>query len=160
LGCAPKLKLLPGPAPRLAAVPAPGVDNDTPPRLVPSPPPAGTPIILAAVPAGGDTADEAGSWGGVVGADCGIGGSASSNDAPNDDVGLNALTPALKPVVCWRSGAPVSWLDNAVLPVGCLPSELKIESEKVEPVVVVVVALVGVAVVEFAPKGESGDVVS
>jgi len=35
---------------------------------------------------------------GVVGLDCGIGGSDSNKDAPNDDVGLNGLMP-LKPVI-------------------------------------------------------------
>lgn len=35
---------------------------------------------------------------GVVGADCGIGGSDSNKEAPKDDVGLNGLMP-LKPVI-------------------------------------------------------------
>jgi hypothetical protein len=46
--------------------------------------------------------------------------------------------PALKPVACGRNGAPVGWLDSAVLPVGCPPSELKSGSEKVDPEDVVV----------------------
>jgi len=107
------------------------------------------------VPAGYDAVAEAASSAGVVGADCGIGGSASSSDAPNDDVGLNALSPAVKPVVCGRSGTPVSWLDSTVLPVGCPPTEPKSESEKVDPVVVVAVRLVGV---EVAVLGEPMDV--
>lgn len=60
---------------------------------------------------------------GVGGLDCGIGGSDSSNDAPNEDVGLNALRP-VKPVACgWRGAVeekagvaavlPVGWLENA-----------------------------------------------
>lgn len=81
---------------------------------------------------------EAASSAGVVGSDCGIGGSASRSDAPKDDVGLKVLTPALKPVACGRNGAPVGWLDNVVVPVGCVPNELKSESEKVDPVAVVV----------------------
>jgi hypothetical protein len=151
VGCVPRPRLLPRPARKLVAVPAPGVDDDTPPRLGPSPTPAGTPVALAAVSERGDPADEAAPGVGVVGADCGIGGSASSSDAPNDDVGLNALTLPPKPVVCGRNGMPVGWLDNAVLPVGCPPSELKMESEKVEPVIVVA-GLVGVAVVAFELK--------
>jgi hypothetical protein len=51
---------------------------------------------------------------------------------------LKALTPVLKPVACGRNGAPVGWLDIAVVPVGCVPNELKSESEKVDPVAVVV----------------------
>jgi hypothetical protein len=90
------------------------------------------------VQAGGDTAAEAASSAGVIGSDCGIGGSASRSDAPKEEVGLKVLTPALKPVACGRNGAPVGWLDNAVVPVGCVPNELKSESEKVDPVAVVV----------------------
>jgi hypothetical protein len=140
VGCVPRPKLPPRPAPTFVAVHAPGVDNDALPRFAPSPTPVGTVVALAA-------GDEAGSRVGVVGADCGIGGSVSSSDAPNDDVGLNVLIPALKPVVCGRSGGmPVGWLDIAVFPVGCPLSELKMESEKVEPVAVVE-AVMGIAVV-------------
>ena len=67
-------------------------------------------------PKGGGDADVAE---GVVGPDCGIGGKDSSNEAPNEDVGLKAFKP-VKPVVCGCSGdveeenADVA----AVLPVG------------------------------------------
>lgn len=122
------------------------------PKLLPNPPPGGI------APTGGDPADEAPSSLGVGGVDWGIGGSASRSDAPNDDVGLNALTPALKPVACGRSGAPVGWLDNAVLPVGCPPREPKTEAEKVEPVVDAVVTLVGDAAVGLEPIEVTGDV--
>jgi hypothetical protein len=110
VGCAERPKL---PPPR-PAVPTPVVDDDTPPRpilkpaapFVPVPKPVVgevTPLRLAPRPtppgaltplaqAGGDTAAEAA---GVVGSDCGIGGSASISDAPKDEVGLKALTPAL-----------------------------------------------------------------
>ena len=137
-------------------IPAPIVGDDTPLRLAPSPTPTGAPTPLSpVVPAGYNAVAEAASSAGVVGADCGIGGSASSSDAPNDDVGLNALSPAVKPVVCGRSGTPVGWLDSTVLPVGCPPTEPKSESEKVDPVVVVAVRLVGV---EVAVLGEPMDV--
>lgn len=130
------LKPVPKPAVPLVPVPKPVVGEVTPPRLAPRPTPPGalTPLVQA----GGDTVAEAASSPGVVGSDCGIGGSASRSDAPKDEVGLKALTPALKPVACWRNGAPVGWLDNAVLPVGCTPNELTSESEKVDPVAVVV----------------------
>lgn len=51
---------------------------------------------------------------------------------------MKALTPVLKPVACGRNGAPVGWLDSAVLPVGCTPNEPRSESEKVDSVAVVV----------------------
>lgn len=71
----------------------------------------------------------------------GIGGSDSSNEAPNDDVGLKAFIP-VNPVDCGCSGAlkedppdvvfvePVGWLNNdelviAVLPVGWLDAKLE-----------------------------------
>ena len=144
VGCAERPKLPPGPAPPpLVPVPTPIVGDDTPLKLAPSPIPAGTLTpLVPVVPAGGDTAAGTASSAGVVGTDCGIGGSASRSDAPNDDVGLKALTPALYPVACGRNGAPVGWLDSAldsaVLPVGCPPSELKSGSEKVDPEAVVV----------------------
>lgn len=100
------------------------------------------------IPAGDDTAAGVASTAGVVGADCGIGGSASRSDAPNDDVGLKALTPALYPVVCGRNGAPVGWLESAVLPVGCPPNELNAGSENVDPVAVVE-GVEGLALDEF-----------
>lgn len=129
----------PKPAAPLVPVPKPVVGEVAPPRLAlrPTPPGALTPLVPV-VQAGGDTAAEAASSAGVVGSDCEIGGSASRSDAPKDEVGLKALTPALKPVACGRNGAPVGWLDNAVLPVGCTPNELRSESEKVDPVAVVV----------------------
>jgi hypothetical protein len=97
IGCAERPKLPPGPAPPpLVPVPAPIVGDDTPLRLAPSPTPAGTLTpLVPVVPAGDDTTAGAVSNAGVIGADCGIGGSASRSDAPNDDVGLKALTPAL-----------------------------------------------------------------
>jgi len=61
---------------------------------------------------------------------------------------LKALTPALYPVVCGRNGAPVGWLDSAVLPVGCPPNELNTESENVDPVAVVE-GVEGLALDEF-----------
>ena len=51
---------------------------------------------------------------------------------------MKDFTPALKPVACGRNGTPVSWLDSAMLPMGCPPNELRSESEKVDPVAVVV----------------------
>jgi hypothetical protein len=66
---------------------------------------------------------------------------------------LKAFMPALKPVVCGRNGAPVGWLDSAVLPVGCPPRELKSGSEKVEPVVV----LVGVEGLKLDEPKEEND---
>jgi hypothetical protein len=132
------LRPVPKPAAPLAPVPKPVVGEVTPPRLAPRPTPLGALTPLVPVDqAGGDTAAEAASSAGVVGSDCGIGGSASRSDAPKDEVGLKALTPALKPVACGRNGAPVGWLDSAVLPVGCTPNELRSESEKVDPVAVV-----------------------
>lgn len=153
VGWVPRLELPPRPAPPL--VPAVLiVGNDTPLRLAPSPTPAGAPT-----PLGADCAAEAALSAGVVGSDCGIGGSASSSDAPNDDVGLKALTPALKPVVCGRNGAPVGWLDRAVLPVGCPPKELKSDSE-IEPVAVAAVRLVGIEVAVLdEPREVSDDVI-
>jgi len=110
------------------------------------------------VPTGGDAAAAAEGSSGVVGSDCGIGGSASSSEAPNDDVGLKVLRPAVYPVVCGRNGAPVGWLDSAVLPVGCPPSEPKSGSEKVDPVAL---RLVGVDVAVLGePKEVSDDVMS
>jgi hypothetical protein len=108
VGCAERPKLPPKPPPPLVPVPTPTVGDDTPLKLAPSPTPEGalTPFVPV-FPAKDDTAAGAASNAGVVGADCGIGGSASRSDAPNDDVGLNAFTPALKPVVCGRNGAPV-----------------------------------------------------
>ena len=158
VGCAERPKLLPKPAiptpvvgddtplnpvlkpaAPLFPVPKPVVDEVPPPRLGPSPtPPGGLTPLVPVVPAGSDTAAEAASSAGVVGSDCGIGGSASRSDAPKDEVGLKALTPALKPVACGRNGAPVGWLDSAVLPVGCPPNELRSESENVDPVAVIV----------------------
>ena len=66
--------------PPLVPVPKPIVGDDVPPRPAPSP----AVVAVGAAPSAG-----------VDGSDCGIGGSASSSDAPNDDVGLNALTPAV-----------------------------------------------------------------
>ena len=37
-----------------------------------------------------------------------------------------------------RNGAPVGWLDSAIVPVGCLPNELRSESEKIDPMAAVV----------------------
>jgi len=114
-----------------------------------------------AEPPGIGPADALFSGAGVVGADCGIGGRVSSSDAPNDEVGLNALIPALKPVACGRSGEPVGWLENAVLPVGCPLTDPKSVSEKAEPVVVDVAALVGVETVVPVPGPDVvNDVVS
>lgn len=111
VGCAERPKLPPRPAPvveddtpprpvpKLAAplvsVPKPVV-GVTPPILAPRPTPPGalTPLVPV-VQAGGDTAADAASTAGVVGWDCGIGGSVSISDAPKDEVGLKALTPAL-----------------------------------------------------------------
>ena len=92
--------------------------------------------LVPVVPAYGDTVAVAESSSGVVSSDCGIGGSALSSDAPNDIVGLKVLMTAVNPVVCGRSGAPVGWLDSAVLPVGHMLSKLKTDPEKVDPVVV------------------------
>ena len=87
--------------------------------------------------------DAGGEAPGVEGAE-GIGGSDSSNAAPKDEDGLNALSP-LNPVVCLCSGvvpvpADEMEMDGApaddVAPVGCEESEEKRESEKVEPEVV------------------------
>ena len=163
VGCAARPEP-PRPAPPLVPVPKPIVGDDAPPRLAPSPIPAAAPAPeVPVVPINGDVvAVVAASSAGVDGSDCGIGGSASSKDAPNDDVGLNALTPAVNPVVCGRNGAPVGWLDRNVLPVGCPPSELKGELEGVEAVDVVVVRLVGVQVSILGEPNEvvSGEVVS
>lgn len=113
VGCAERPKPPPKPA-----VPTPVVGDDTPlrpvpkpaapfvpdpkpvveftPRPVPSPTPPGALMpLVPVVQAGGDVAAEAASSAGVVGSDCGIGGSASRSDAPKDELGLNALTPAL-----------------------------------------------------------------
>jgi len=65
-------------------------------------------------------------WGdspGVVGADCGIGGSDSRSAAPNVDDGLNGLSPPPKPVFCGCRGlAGETEMDGAedviVAPVG------------------------------------------
>jgi len=143
-----------------ASGPPPMAGEETPLRLAPSPTPAGRPKpLVPLVPKGGDAAAKAASVSGVVGADCGIGGSASSSDAPNDDVGLKALTPPPKPVVCGRKGAPVGWLDKTVLPVDCTPGELKSDVEKVDPVVVVVAKLGGDEVVVLdEPSEVNGDV--
>jgi len=148
------LRPVPKPGAPLVPVPKPVVDEVTPPKPAPRPTPPGalTPLVPL-VQAGGDTEAEAA---GVVASDCGIGGSASRSDAPKDEVGLKALTPPLKPVACGRNGAPVGWLDSAVLPVGCTPNELRSESEKVDPVAVVV----GVeALVLDEPKEVNGEVV-
>jgi hypothetical protein len=114
VGCGESPKLPPRPA-----APTPVVDDDTPPRPVPKPaaplvpvhklvvgvtplilaprptPPGALTPFVAVVQVGGDTAAEAASSPGVVGSDCGIGGSVSRSDAPKDEVGLKALTPAL-----------------------------------------------------------------
>lgn len=99
-----------------------------------------------AEPGAGEGDDSAGLpvTSGVVGADCGIGGSDSRRDAPKDDDGLNALS-GVKPVVCGFSApfAPPGEdreMEGAeevnVEPVGCGPrEEEKRESEKVEFVV-------------------------
>jgi hypothetical protein len=133
------LGLVPKPVAPLVPVPKPVVGEVTPPRPAPRPTPPGalTPLVPV-VQAGGDAPAEAELSAGVVGSDCGIEGKASRSDAPKDVVGLKALTPALKPVACGRNGAPVGWLDSAVLPVGCTPNEPRSESEKVDPVAVVV----------------------
>lgn len=69
---------------------------------------------------------------GVVGADCGMGGSDSRSCAPNDDEGLKALMPE-KPVACGCSGlAPEA--EDTVVPVGWLDNEENTELEKLEPV--------------------------
>jgi hypothetical protein len=133
------LRPVPKPVAPLVPVPKPIFGEVTPPMPAPRPTPPGELTPLAPVAqAGGDTAAETASRAGVIGSDCGIGGSASRSDAPKDEVGLKDLTPALKPVACGRNGAPVGWLDSAVLPVGCTPNELRSESEKVDPVAVVV----------------------
>jgi hypothetical protein len=142
VGCAERLKL--PPLPPLVPVPIP-----TWLKFAPSPTPEGALAPLIPLnPAGDDTAAGVASTAGVVGADCGIGGSASRSDAPNDDVGLKALTPALYPVACGRNGAPVGWLDSAVLPVGCPLNELNAGSESVDPVAVVE-GVEGLALDEF-----------
>ena len=51
----------------------------------------------------------------MLGVDCGIGGRDSSSEAPNDDVGLNALIP-LNPVVCGFNGGE-NVIDGVVAPV-------------------------------------------
>jgi len=96
VGCAAKPRP-PRPAPPLVPVPKPIVGDDAPLRPAPNPAPAGAPKLeVPVLPTGGNAvAVEAASSAGVDGSDCGIGGSASSNDAPNDDVGLNVLTPAV-----------------------------------------------------------------
>jgi len=163
VGCAARPKR-PRPAPPLVPVPKPIVGDDTPLKFAPSPTPAGapTPVVPEVIKEGDVVAVEAASSAGVDGSDCGIGGSASSSDAPNDDVGLNALTPAVKPVVCGRNGAPVGWLDKKVLPVGCPPNELKSGLEEVEPVDVVAVRLVGdkVSIVGEPKEVVSGEAVN
>ena len=78
----------------------------------------------------------------------GMGGRDSRSAAPNEDDGLNGLSP-VKPVVCLCNGpllpAPEIEIDGAppaelfvvaVNPVGCEESAEKRESENVEPVVV------------------------
>ena len=159
VGCAAWPKLPPRPNPPLAPVPTPRVGEDTTLGLGPSPAPTKVPApLVPVVPAYGDAVAVAESSSGVVGSDCGIGGSASSSDAPNDDVGLKVLIPEVNPVVCGRSGAPVGWLDSAVLPVGCTPSEPKTDPEKVDPVVVdAVLGLVGVDVVVLGEPKEVSD---
>jgi hypothetical protein len=163
VGCAAWPKLPPKPVPPPVPVPTPIVGDDTLLRLWPNPAPAGAPTpIIPVAPVGCDAVVEGEPSTGVVGSDCGIGGSASSSDAPNDDVGLKVLIPAVNPVVCGRSGAPVGWLDSAVLPVGCPPNEPKSGSDKVDPVVVLaVLRLVGVDVAVLGePKEVSDDVIS
>jgi len=76
---------------------------------------------------------------------------------PNDNVGLNALMPPVKPVVCGHNGVPVSWLDRRILLVGCPLSELKSVLEEVEPVDMVTVRLLGVKV---SILGELKEVIS
>jgi len=161
VGCVAKPTLLPRPVPPFVSGPPPFAGEDAPLKLAPSPIPAGRLMpLVQLVPEGGDAAAEAAPISGVVGADCGIGGSASSSDAPNDDVGLKALTPPPKPVVCERKGAPFGWLDNTVLPVDCPPGELKRDVEKVDPVVAVAARLGddGVVVLD-EPSEVNGDVV-
>ena len=153
LGCVAWPKL----PPRPDAPPMTG--DDTLLKLGPNPAPTVAPApLVPVVPTGGDAAVAAEASSGVVGSDCGIGGSASNSEAPNDDVGLKVLRPAVYPVVCGRNGAPVGWLDSAVLPVGCPPSEPKSGSEKVDPVAL---RLVGVDVAVLGePKEVSDDVIS
>jgi len=156
VGCVARPTLPPRPVPPFVSGPPPIVGEETPPRLAPSPTPAGRPMPLIPLVPEADAA----SVSGVVGADCGIGGSASSSDAPNDDVGLKALTPPPKPVVCGRKGAPVGWLDKTVLPVDCQAGELKKDVEKVDPVVAVPVRLGGDELVVLdEPSEVNGDVV-
>ncbi len=47
----------------------------------------------------------------------------------------------MKPVACGRSGVQVGWPDSPVLPMGCHPNEPRSESEKADPVAVVVVGV-------------------
>lgn len=77
---------------------------------------------------------------GVVGPDCGIGGSDSNKEAPKDDVGLNGLMP-LKPVIWGFSWSPESDMEGVlevmVAPVGCVDSGEKEENKESDAVVVV-----------------------
>jgi len=99
------------------------------------------PVPRVVVPFGADVED--GLLGipvalGVVGPDCGIGGSDSNKDAPKDDVGLNGLRP-LKPVIWGFSWLPGAELEEVmVAPVACDDSDEKEEnkSDAVDAVVV------------------------
>jgi len=76
---------------------------------------------------------------GVVGLDCGIGGSDSNKDAPNDDVGLNGLRP-VKPVTWGFSWLPGAELEEVIVaPVGCDDSDEKEENGESAAVNAVVV---------------------
>lgn len=90
---------------------------------------------------------------GVVGLDCGIGGSDSNKDAPNDDVGLNGLIP-LKPVIWGFNWPPKGDMEGVeevmVAPVGCVDSGEKEENEESDAVSAVAVedALWGLSIPE------------
>jgi hypothetical protein len=79
---------------------------------------------------------------GVVGPDCGIGGSDSNKEAPKDDVGLNGLMP-LKPVIWGFSRSPEGDMEEVVEVivelVGCVDCGEKEENKESDAVVVVCV---------------------
>lgn len=77
---------------------------------------------------------------GVVGPDCGIGGSDSNKEAPKDDVGLNGLMP-LKLVIWGFSLSPEGGMEGVVevmvAPVDCVDDGEKEENKESDAVVVV-----------------------
>lgn len=79
---------------------------------------------------------------GVVGPDCGIGGSDSNKEAPKDDVGLNGLMP-LKPVIWGFSWSPEDDMEGAVEVMvalgGCVDCGEKEENKESDGIVVVCV---------------------